>query len=134
MTSLQRAAAYLKKMGPKAALAIVPLALAAVPANASIVLSVGSEGYFASTGGLTSAWASSPLPGSGVQGVYGFGTSLLDYPSGTGITFYAFASGSGTGTLPDDTLGVAWDFTLERTSCIPGCPSRTPWISRSTAH
>jgi hypothetical protein len=44
MTSLQRAAAYLKKIGPKAAHAIVPLA-AAIPAHAGLVFGYTSGAW-----------------------------------------------------------------------------------------
>jgi hypothetical protein len=112
MTSLQRAAAYLKKLGPKAALAIVPLAAATVPAHASLVFTASDGGYTSTAGTPTGAWNISALAGSSIQGIHADGTSSLFVGSGASITFSAGSSGGGTGNFPAKILGVEWDFSI----------------------
>ncbi len=113
MTSLQRAAAYLKKLGPKAALAIVPLAAAAVPAQAGLIFDVTAGGYATDAPeGSSTTWNTSPLTGSLIQGVHNNGTFVQTFTSGSYITSTASASGGGTGVFPGNSLAVNWDFTL----------------------
>jgi hypothetical protein len=107
MTSLERAAAYLKKIGPKAALAIVPLAMA-VPSHASLILSVTHSDFeTGGTGTLTT------VPGSGtlVNGTQASGSYLLSFLSGFGITISAHNSGGALGTFPASLTGT-YDFTI----------------------
>jgi hypothetical protein len=114
MTSLQRAAAYLKKVGPKAALAIVPLAMA-VPSHAGVVLDV-LQSDFESTGpGFLSPTISTlttvPIAGSLVTGIYGSGSFSQQFSSGSTITLVAHSSGGASGVFPDSLTG-AWDFSV----------------------
>jgi hypothetical protein len=111
MTSIQRAAAYLKKIGPKAALAIVPLAAATVPAQASLMFTVADGGYATNDGSLNASWSATTLAGTLINGVHGAGASNLA-TSGLGVVFSTNASGGGIGTFPSAFMAVEWDFTL----------------------
>jgi hypothetical protein len=107
MTSLERAAAYLKKIGPKAALAIVPLAVA-VPSHASLILSVTHSDF--ETGGAGSL---TTVPGSGtlVNGTQSSGSYFVSFLSGMGITLFAHSSGGAAGLFPASLTGT-YDFTI----------------------
>src|SRR5690242_3100335 len=103
MTSLQRAAAYLKKAGPKAALAIVPLAMA-VPSHASILFNYGSGNWNVQTTGntlispISESISGVPLTGSLLQGFDLAGSKIISWDSGGTITVTGTWSGTGTGT------------------------------------
>jgi hypothetical protein len=110
MTSLQRAAAYLKKIGPTAALAIVPLA-AAVPSHASLVLSVTHNEFESTDPSGSGILSAVTVAGSLVQGIHADGVYTIFFLSGAGITVTAQASGGATGTFPNSLTG-AWNFNV----------------------
>jgi uncharacterized protein (TIGR03382 family) len=122
MTSLERAAAYLKKMGPKAALAIVPLALATLPAQASILFNYSTGNWNVQTAGtpvisgVVSNNAGTPLAGSLIQGIDLTGGVLFEWNSGGTITITGTWSGNGTGTnipFPATPIMGYYDFSFE---------------------
>jgi hypothetical protein len=116
LTSIERAARYLKKLGPKAALAIVPLAVVAVPANAGVVFTgtdhaIGGSPAF---GGnlVSSSFGGSALPGTSVQGFRASGGAVFSFGSGVGVTLIFSASGGGSGAFGSATNPGAWNFTF----------------------
>jgi hypothetical protein len=120
LTSIERAAAYLKKLGPKAVLAIVPLAVA-VPAVASTVTFTNTAGVISATGisgGMTSSsFGGAALPGSVIQGYRVSGGAAFNFSSGFVYSLIFSPSGGGSGVFPSSAIGGAWNFTL--TSTVP---------------
>src|SRR3954466_10633766 len=121
MTSVQRAAAYLKRIGPKAVLAIVPLAVAAVPAHASLVFNSTSQNATApnTLGGPSGTPQQVPLLGSLITGSRLYDLNDVGFASGVGVvTFDIFQSGNGAGStipFPNPTVNGAYDFIVTET-------------------
>lgn len=121
MTSLQRAAAYLKRIGPKAALAIVPLA-AAIPAHGSLVFSYTSGSWDQNATGQSpfggpGTNSGTSLAGSLIQGVSAGGAYSL-FLSGGSITLTSTWFGDGTGStipFPSSSVTGFWDFAVDET-------------------
>jgi hypothetical protein len=119
MTSLQRAAEYLKKIGPKVALAIVPLA-AAIPSHGSIVFDYTSGSWNQNAVGQSpfggpGTNTGNPLAGTQIQGVSLIGAYNL-FTSGGQITLTANWFGDGTGsTIPFPNASVTgfWMFSVD---------------------
>jgi hypothetical protein len=118
MTSLQRAAAYLKKVGPKAVLAIVPLA-AAIPAHAGVVFNYSSGAWDQNALGQSpftgaNSISGTPLSGSLIQGV-SLGGAYNLFASGGTIVLTASWFGDGTGStipFPSNSVTGFWNFNV----------------------
>jgi len=118
MTSLEKAKAYFQANGKKLALAVAPLAMAAVsaiPAHAATVVftpvtaSGFGTGNFASGGG-TLTGGQLPL-WNGISGVTYTGSAYAQSSGGSAGVAFNF-SGGGSGTFAGGLLPVDYDFTL----------------------
>jgi hypothetical protein len=123
MTSLDRARAFLKEKVKATALVVVPLAVAAVNANAGVILLPSNPvPVFATQDGDTSdSVNTSTLPSvNGFAGIklYGSSSTTGNSGGGTGLFLGAGASGGATGVIDSPLTAIA-NYTFTITSTLP---------------